>query len=257
LIRKRRDLMFLALLAAAVAGVREPRAVSAQEGGFDAIMKEYSKENQDLMAKYRAEKDPQAQAKIRQEILGLSPKYATRFLEFARANPKDPQAATALGRVLSAARGGPQFDEAIELLVANHIESPEIATVCQILANNRDPKAEAALVTISEKSTNPAVKGQALMSIAGRLNDAAGREGSIEMAQKAIAMLERVVNEFADVAGARGKLGDLAKADLENVKKFGVGQTAPEIEGEDIDGVAFKLSDYRGKVVMLDFWGHW
>ena len=34
-------------------------------------------------------------------------------------------------------------------------------------------------------------------------------------------------------------------------------KTAPEIEGEDIEGVAFKLSDYRGKVVMLDFWGDW
>ncbi len=36
-----------------------------------------------------------------------------------------------------------------------------------------------------------------------------------------------------------------------------VGTQAPEIEGEDIDGKKFKLSDYRGKVVMLDFWGHW
>jgi hypothetical protein len=35
------------------------------------------------------------------------------------------------------------------------------------------------------------------------------------------------------------------------------GQLAPEIAREDIDGVPFKLSDYRGKVVVLDFWGHW
>jgi peroxiredoxin len=32
---------------------------------------------------------------------------------------------------------------------------------------------------------------------------------------------------------------------------------APEIAGEDIDGKKFKLSDYRGKVVLLDFWGNW
>jgi predicted Zn finger-like uncharacterized protein len=38
---------------------------------------------------------------------------------------------------------------------------------------------------------------------------------------------------------------------------FSVNQLAPEIEGEDLDGVKFKLSDYRGKVVVLDFWGHW
>jgi thiol-disulfide isomerase/thioredoxin len=31
----------------------------------------------------------------------------------------------------------------------------------------------------------------------------------------------------------------------------------PDLAGEDLDGVAFKLSDYRGKVVLLDFWAHW
>jgi len=36
-----------------------------------------------------------------------------------------------------------------------------------------------------------------------------------------------------------------------------VGDLAPEIEGVDLDGVEFKLSDYRGKVVMLDFYGDW
>jgi hypothetical protein len=35
------------------------------------------------------------------------------------------------------------------------------------------------------------------------------------------------------------------------------GMKAREIEGEDIDGKRFKLSDYRGKVVLLDFWGNW
>jgi len=29
---------------------------------------------------------------------------------------------------------------------------------------------------------------------------------------------------------------------------------APEIDGTDAHGLAFKLSDYRGKVVLLDFW---
>lgn len=36
-----------------------------------------------------------------------------------------------------------------------------------------------------------------------------------------------------------------------------IGQIAPDIEGQDLDGKHFKLSDYRGKVVLLDFWGHW
>ncbi len=36
-----------------------------------------------------------------------------------------------------------------------------------------------------------------------------------------------------------------------------VGNEAPDIIGKDLDGVGFKLSDYRGKVVVLDFWGDW
>jgi cytochrome oxidase Cu insertion factor (SCO1/SenC/PrrC family) len=36
-----------------------------------------------------------------------------------------------------------------------------------------------------------------------------------------------------------------------------LGRPAPEIVGEDVDGIPFRLSDYRGKVVVLDFWGHW
>jgi peroxiredoxin len=32
---------------------------------------------------------------------------------------------------------------------------------------------------------------------------------------------------------------------------------APEIEGEDIGGDKMKLSDFKGKVVLLDFWGNW
>ena len=41
------------------------------------------------------------------------------------------------------------------------------------------------------------------------------------------------------------------------MKNLSVGMPVPDIEGEDTDGVAFKLSDYRGKVVLIDFWGHW
>lgn len=36
-----------------------------------------------------------------------------------------------------------------------------------------------------------------------------------------------------------------------------VGQRAPEITGETIDGEQMALSEFRGKVVLLDFWGNW
>lgn len=44
---------------------------------------------------------------------------------------------------------------------------------------------------------------------------------------------------------------------IDTREQFGIGNVAPDIEGQDLDGVAFKLSDYQGKVVFLDFWGDW
>jgi hypothetical protein len=43
----------------------------------------------------------------------------------------------------------------------------------------------------------------------------------------------------------------------DEVKPPETGQQAPEIAGMDIDGKKLKLSDFRGKVVLLDFWGNW
>jgi cytochrome oxidase Cu insertion factor (SCO1/SenC/PrrC family) len=39
----------------------------------------------------------------------------------------------------------------------------------------------------------------------------------------------------------------------------GLEQPRPALDtrGVDIDGKEFALSDYRGKVVVLDFWGFW
>ena len=41
------------------------------------------------------------------------------------------------------------------------------------------------------------------------------------------------------------------------VHNLAVGKPAPEINGVDFDGKPLKLSDYRGKVVVLVFWGTW
>ena|SRR5437762_2084867 len=56
-----------------------------------------------------------------------------------------------------------------------------------------------------------------------------------------------------------GKVGGKPVAKTQAAKQSGVkvGNVALEIEGKDIDDKPFKLSDYRGKVVMLDFWAHW
>lgn len=38
---------------------------------------------------------------------------------------------------------------------------------------------------------------------------------------------------------------------------IGVGEPAPDFEAEALDGSRLELSDFRGKVVLLDFWGMW
>ena len=48
-----------------------------------------------------------------------------------------------------------------------------------------------------------------------------------------------------------GAAGDQPPTGLE------VGKTAPEIVGKDVNGKPMKLSDYRGKIVVIDFFGDW
>jgi peroxiredoxin len=50
---------------------------------------------------------------------------------------------------------------------------------------------------------------------------------------------------------------EIAAATLFRMRKLQPGQQAPEIEGPDLDGDLLRLSDYRGKIVLLSFWGHW
>ena len=91
-------------------------------------------------------------------------------------------------------------------------------------------------------------------------------------------LLERVGREFADVPQAQfiadgpGRVqvspykspdgnsktyGALDAAALFELRNLAVGKPAPEIEGQDIDGQLFRLSDYKGKVIVLTFSGNW
>ena len=72
---------------------------------------------------------------------------------------------------------------------------------------------------------------------------------------------EYQVARAAVLAAAEKAKDAQLKGDLQGLvdlrEKLGVGATAPEIAGIDLDGVEFKMSDYEGKVVFLDFWGDW
>jgi AhpC/TSA family len=64
--------------------------------------------------------------------------------------------------------------------------------------------------------------------------------------------IPRTSLEFADVSNLRGTIGKTAQSELNEIRNLAVGKPAPEITGEDTDGKPFKLSDYKGKVVVVD-----
>src|SRR6266404_7513958 len=50
-------------------------------------------------------------------------------------------------------------------------------------------------------------------------------------------------------------LAELAKPELYELQCLSIGKPAPPTEGEDLGGRSLRLRDYRGKVVLLVFWG--
>jgi thiol-disulfide isomerase/thioredoxin len=87
-------------------------------------------------------------------------------------------------------------------------------------------------------------------------------------------LLLRVIAEYADLpyvlcaGGAwadwtnrslarKQTLGQVAEASLDELRNLAIGKPAPEIDASCLDGKTRKLSDYRGKVVVLVFWGSW
>jgi hypothetical protein len=117
------------------------------------------------------------------------------------------------------------------------------------------------LQTLIEKDARPEVKGTATLALGQMLKQQADDKVDADpksaeaIRQKAEALFETAVEKYADIkAGFRGTVGSVAKRELFDIRNLSVGKSAPEVEGEDQDGQKFKLADYKGKVVLLDFW---
>ncbi len=85
------------------------------------------------------------------------------------------------------------------------------------------------------------------------------REKLSDAAQKRLDELMALLRgDYKDELDSKGRrFGDVVEGKLRQMNDLVVGKVAPEIEGKDLDGAPFKLSDYRGKIVVLDFWGNW
>jgi hypothetical protein len=180
------------------------------------------------------------------------------------------------------------FERAKAILLRDHLDSDKLSILpLRIGSLRHDRESEKLLRMLLEKSPHRDVQGAACISLGRFLKSQAANArygqrdaekakllekhyGKDEAAylmtlddaklEKEMEQLfERVVEKYADVKHpVRDKtLGQLAEAELFGLRSLVVGKDAPDIQGADIDGKPFKLSDYRGKVVLLDFWGHW
>jgi thiol-disulfide isomerase/thioredoxin len=86
-------------------------------------------------------------------------------------------------------------------------------------------------------------------------------DDSEKLAVAAEAALEAVIKDYADcprlMRAGQPTLGVEAKQELYEIRHLRIGKIAPEITGEVVDGKKFKLSEHRGKVVVVNFWASW
>jgi len=213
-----------------------------------AIQKEYQAAATEYSTAIRAVKLNEDRAAVAKEKMPDRAKFAARYLEAVSGAPADPAAAEALIQAVTLDFRGSTGAKAIALLAAHHVSNPRITNVMTYLPYTGEAGEKLARA-LSEKGADRDVRGKASMALAKILKDTNPAEAENT--------LKLIIEKYADVSAGRGTLGEQAQKDIDHAKKFGTGKPAPEIAGQDIDGKDFKLSDYRGKVVMIDFWGDW
>lgn len=211
--------------------------------------------------------------------------FAGRFLKLALANPGKPAAFKSLAWIAN--HQCEQQQAATDLLFADFPESKEAVALIQSIQRMEDPLASITrlgLIGENEKLDSK-LRAFARMGLAQRLasqvshhkllvddpakqkefRDRLGEDyvnatlkiNADETEQRLELMLEELTENFMDVHLGRTNIGEVAEKRLFARRCLAIGRVAPEISGEDVFGVEFKLSDYRGKVVLLDFWGDW
>jgi peroxiredoxin len=204
------------------------------------------------------------------------------FIRLARQYSNNAVALDALHWVVTHTLFTPMAGEAMDLLSNDHVNDsrikPTIKRLDQLYGQNFEPF-ERLLRTAASKSPQPEVRGWASLALGRYLAKWKKRvewerfqhaifleEKNVpfvakpeqtdndlqRMAREAEALFGSVISEY----GGIDNLAQAAKADLFELQHLAVGTLAPEIEGRDVDGKPFKLSDYRGNVVILDFWNH-
>lgn len=183
--------------------------------------------------------------------------------------------------------------QSLEFLRDHHATNPNIAKICWKLGNNWDATCQPArdfLQIAADKNPDREVRGLATFALArfskqnaenmvffsesappgNRWFEKAKTAYWEKMkgvnpetaSREAEKLFNIVLDKYADCPTLQpmqdaATLGAVAKVELYDLEHLSVGKVAPEIEGEDIDGKKLRLSDFRGKIVMLSFWASW
>lgn len=153
------------------------------------------------------------------------------------------------------------FTESMDALIENFLNDDKMSqVVLGVLAHPEEAvkkKSQEYLEWIERDTKSDGVK----CALEYRRTESAAASAIKPDAMKAsIAKLQELKKKYGEKKGPDGavwsKTIDEAIASVNDDLKLN-GTAAKETSGEDLDGVAFKLADYKGKAVLLDFWGYW
>jgi hypothetical protein len=176
---------------------------------------------------------------------------AKRVAEFIEESPKDAEVPAAAAWLLP--QRAAEFDRAAvyDVLLEHHLASEGLAEACMAAIYDAGAESREFVETVFEKAGKPQAKGAAAFVLSNRLRRSPGGE------EQRAEYLRAAVEHAGDLEFRGRSIKAAAEGELFAAENLAIGKVAPEIEGEDTEGVAFKLSDYRGKVVVIDFWGDW
>jgi len=194
--------------------------------------------------------------------------FATELTALIKAHPGDPAAVDGLIALTGSMRTFLD-DELLQIALRNR-DDERMGRLCfNVLHRGGEPWAEAIAKAVAESNPSREVRGQAVFCRGYLCRSAAFPYGQPvpekerdNLVARARGFFNEAVEKYADVPTPNGSptIGERATSELkrfDNLPNLKVGGVAPEIEGKDLKGKPLKLSDHRGKVVVVVFWGSW